>query len=768
MFSAFTEESRKIMIKAYEEMKKLRHPYVGSEHLLLAILKGENDVAERLKECGLTYKKFFDEIVNIIGYGKEVSKWKLYTPLLKRIIENAMVDAKENNNGEVTIEHLFNALLEEGEGVAVRIIIGMNIDIDELYQEFSFRFTSNQKKNKGKKLLLDEIGVDLTKKALDGKLDPVIGRDEEIKRVLEILSRRTKNNPILIGEAGVGKTAIVEEIARMIATNNVPLFLRGKRIINLDMASCVSGTKYRGEFEERINKILKEIENDDSIILFIDEIHTIVGAGGAEGAIDASNILKPALARGSIRCIGATTTDEYKKFIEKDGALERRFQKVIIEEPSKESLKNILMKLRPIYEKFHSVSLSDEVIDSILDLSSTYIYDRNQPDAAIDVLDEVCARVRLRENKMVKKYNILKSEYKEIIDIKNNCIKNNDFHQASIYKDRENEIVNKINEIELNLYKNKKTSVLKADVVHVISSRTKIPLYEITDDNKGIRLIENKLKDKVIGQDKAIRQLVNITKRIRLGFTENKCYSFMFIGSSGCGKTLLAKTFGDALFGSGKVIKLDMSEFNDSSSLTKLIGSSPGYVGYDDNNIFETIRLNPFSILILDEVDKASKSVMDLFFQILDEGKIKNSKGIDIRFDNVIIIMTTNIGTEQINVGFNKEKNKINNSLIEYFGTAFMNRIDNVISFNNLNEDSILSIIDLKLKLLKEKYKMKGIKLAFDKNINKEVLKLSNYEKYGARRIDKIIKNNIEEIIIDGIIDGKNNIKIENLNTILV
>ena len=554
----------------------------------------------------------------------------------------------------------------------------------------------------------------------------------------------------------------------MIATNNVPLFLRGKRIINLDMASCVSGTKYRGEFEERINKILKEIENDDSIILFIDEIHTIVGAGGAEGAIDASNILKPALARGSIRCIGATTTDEYKKFIEKDGALERRFQKVIIEEPSKESLKNILIKLRPIYEKFHSVSLSDEVIDSILDLSSTYIYDRNQPDAAIDVLDEVCARVRLRENKMVKKYNILKSEYKEIIDIKNNCIKNNDFHQASIYKDRENEIVNKINEIELNLYKNKKTAVLKADVVHVISSRTKIPLYEINDDNKGIRLIENKLKDKVIGQNKAIGQLINITKRIRLGFTENKCYSFMFIGSSGCGKTLLAKTFGDALFGSGKVIKLDMSEFNDPSSLTKLIGSSPGYVGYDDNNIFETIRLNPFSILILDEVDKASKSVMDLFFQILDEGKIKNSKGIDIRFDNVIIIMTTNIGTEQINVGFNKEKNKVNNSLIEYFGTAFMNRIDNVIGFNNLDENSILSIIDSKLKLLKEKYKMKGIKLSFDKNINKEILKLSNYEKYGARRIDKIIKNNIEEIIIDGIIDGKNNIKIENLNTILV
>lgn len=768
MFSAFTEESRKIMIKAYDEMKKLRHPYIGSEHLLLSILKGDNEVSDRLKEVGLTYQKMFDEIVNVIGYGKEVSKWKLYTPLLKRVIENSMIDAKENNNGEVTVSHLFTALLEEGEGVAIRIILGMNIDIDELYQEFSFRFSGTKKKNKNKKLLIDEIGVDLTKKARDGLLDPVIGREEEIKRVLEILSRRTKNNPILIGEAGVGKTAIVEEIARMIVSGKAPLFLRNKRIISLDMSSCVSGTKYRGEFEERINKILKEIENNEDIILFIDEIHTIVGAGGAEGAIDASNIFKPALARGTIRCIGATTTDEYKRFIEKDSALERRFQKVMIEQPNDESLKNILMKLKPIYEKFHSVVLTEQVIDNILKFSNIYVYDRNQPDAAIDILDEVCARARLKENKSLKKYNLLKNEYKDVIVNKNNCIKCNDFEQASIYKDKENEIVNKINELELNLYKSKNIEVSVNDVADIISSRTKIPVYEIIGDNKGILVIEKKLKDVVKGQDKALKQLINITKRIKLGFKENKCYSFMFAGSTGCGKTLLAKTFGEALFGKNKVIKLDMSEFNDSSSLTKLIGSAPGYVGYDDNNIFESIRLNPFSILILDEIDKASKKVLDLFFQILDEGKVKNSKGVEIKFDNVIIIMTSNVGAADINVGFNKNDMNINTSLNEYFGLPFMNRIDNIINFDNLKEDDILSIISIKLKELKVKYKSKNIKLCIDRNISKEILKLSNYEKYGARKIDKIIRNKIEEIIIDGIINGKTTIKIENLNTISV
>ena len=410
MFGNFTEEARKILVMAKKEMTSLKHPYVGSEHLLLAILKKDNSVSQKLKSYDLDYDKVREEIINIIGIGKKESEWFLYTPLLKRVIENAIIDSK-NNNGEVKIEHLFASLLEEGEGVAIRIMLSMDIDLDELYNDFVIQLSTPKKKKNKKKLLLEELGIDLTKKALEGKLDPVIGRETEIKRILEVLSRRTKNNPILIGEAGVGKTAIVEELSRRIVSGDVPMSLRNKRIISLDMATAVAGTKYRGEFEDRIRKILKEIEDNDDIILFIDEIHTLVGAGGAEGAIDASNIFKPALARNKLRCIGATTTLEYKKFIEKDGALDRRFQKVTVEAPNKETVKDILRKLKTIYEKYHFVTISDSMLDLIIELSEKYVYDRNQPDKAIDILDEVCARVSLKENKNIKKYNELKKEY---------------------------------------------------------------------------------------------------------------------------------------------------------------------------------------------------------------------------------------------------------------------------------------------------------------------------------------------------------------------
>ncbi len=407
MFGNFTEEARIILTHAKKEMYELKHPYIGSEHLLLAILKEKNDISKKLLEYNLNYDKFKSEIIKVVGKGTKESEWFLYTPLLKRIIENAILDSKDNNSGNVTVEHLFSSMLEEGEGVAIRIMLGMNIDLEELYNEFSYKLVSKPRGKKNKKLLLEELGVDLTEKALKGELDPVIGRDKEIKRVLEILSRRTKNNPLLIGEAGVGKTAIVEELSKMISTGDVPMSLKNKRIISLDMATTVAGTKYRGEFEERIRKILKEIEENDDIILFIDEIHTLVGAGGAEGAIDASNIFKPALARGKLRCIGATTIDEYKKFIESDGALERRFQKVLVEIPDKKVVRDILMKLKGIYEKFHLVKISDEIIDLIIELSEKYIYDRNQPDKAIDLLDEVCAKVSLTESKEFKKYNSL-------------------------------------------------------------------------------------------------------------------------------------------------------------------------------------------------------------------------------------------------------------------------------------------------------------------------------------------------------------------------
>ena len=759
MFGNFEEEARKVLVNAKKEMYDLNHPYVSSEHLLLAILKGDNEISEKLKEFDLDYNRFKDEVIKIIGKGSKHSEWFLYTPLLKRIIENATLDAKENNNGVVTVNHLFASLLDEGEGVAIRILIGMDIDIDELYSEFTDKIIN---KKSHKKLLIDEIGTDLNKKAMSGNLDPVTGRDEEIKRVLEILCRRCKNNPLLIGEAGVGKTAIVEELANMIVRGEVPLALRNKRIISLDMASSVAGTKYRGEFEERMNKILKEIEENDDIILFIDEIHTLVGAGGAEGAIDASNIFKPALARGKIRCIGATTTDEYKKYIEKDSALERRFQRVIIEAPSEDTVKNILMNLKDIYEGYHKVIIDEEIIDLIIHLSSKYIYNRNEPDRSIDILDEVSAKVSLKESKGLKEYGFYNKKLKEVIKNKKKAILDNDFDKASTFKNEEFDLMNKINNLELSLYKTHSRKVTKLDVAEVINMKTGIPIYEILNEKaKLIKQTEKILNKNIIGQDEAVKEVAKVAKKIKLGFND-KCYSFLFCGPSGVGKTLLARTFGENLVGANNIIKLDMSEYKEAHSISKIIGSPPGYVGYDDNtNILEEIRNKPYSVLILDEIEKAHTNIINLFLQVLDEGKIKNSKGKIVRFDNVVIIMTSNVGFHEINVGFNNKNTKISR-LNDSFSIPFMNRVDKVICFNSLNEEDILKIIKMNLKKFKEKYSDK-IKVKVSREVENEILNLSNYDEYGARKINKIIKDKIETIVIDKIIDGKSEIYIKNL-----
>ena len=758
MFGNFEEKARKVLVNAKKEMYELNHPYVSSEHLLLAILKGDNEISEKLKEFDLDYNRFKEEVIKIIGKGSKHSEWFLYTPLLKRILENAVVDAKENNNGVVTVNHLFASLLDEGEGVAIRILIGMDIDIDELYSEFTDKIIN---KKSHKKLLIEEIGVDLNKKAMNGNLDPVTGRDEEIKRVLEILCRRCKNNPLLIGEAGVGKTAIVEELANMIVRGEVPLALRGKRIISLDMASSVAGTKYRGEFEERMNKILKEIEENDDIILFIDEIHTLVGAGGAEGAIDASNIFKPALARGKIRCIGATTTDEYKKYIEKDSALERRFQKVMIEAPSIDTVKSILMNLKEIYEGFHKVIIDEEIIDLIIHLSNKYIYNRNEPDRSIDILDEVSAKVSLKENKNLKEYGVYNKKLKEVIKNKKKAILDNDFDKASTFKNEEFKLMNKINNLELSLYKTHSRKVTKLDVAEVINMKTGIPIYEILNEKvKLIKQTEKILSKKIIGQDEALKEVAKVAKKIKLGFND-KCFSFLFCGPSGVGKTLLARTFGENLVGNRNIIKLDMSEYKEAHSISKLIGSPPGYVGYDDNtNIFEEIRNKPYSVLILDEIEKAHTNIINLFLQILDEGKAKNSKGKVVRFDNVVIIMTSNVGFHEINVGFNN--NMKTSRLNDSFSIPFMNRVDKVICFNPLNEDDIYKIVRMQLKEFKDKYSEK-INIKISKEAFNEIVSLSNYEEYGARKIAKIIKDKIETIVIDKIIDGETEVYIKNL-----
>lgn len=766
MYGNFTEEARKVLVNAKKQMYDLKHPYVGSEHLLLAILKEDNRVSQKLKEYGLNYEKLKEEIISVIGVGTEANSYFLRTPLLKRIIENAIIDSKENNNGEVTVEHLFSSMLEEGEGVAIRILIGMQMDLDQLYAEFTYSLATPKKHKKNKKLLLEELGIDLTEKAKNGELDPVIGRDSEMKRVLEVLSRRTKNNPILIGEAGVGKTAIVEELSRLIVSGEVPMQLRNKRIISLDMASAVAGTKYRGEFEERMRKILKEIEENEDLILFIDEIHTLVGAGGAEGAIDASNIFKPALARNKLRCIGATTTAEYKKYIEKDSALERRFQKIIVDIPEREIVKEILMKLKGIYETYHFVEISEEMIDLILDLSEKYIYDRNEPDRSIDLLDEVCAKVSIKENKDLKKYSQLKKKVEDLIARKNQAVIAHDFATASALKEEENQYLDEMNRLELKLYQKNRKPVTKEDIADVVHLRTKIPVYELLSDNeKTIAALEKKLKTKIIGQDHALEEVIKIAKKIKLGFYDHACYSMLFAGPTGVGKTELSTLFGKCMVGEQNVIRLDMSEYTESHSISKIVGAPPGYVGYDDHrNLLEEIRNKPYSVLILDEIEKAHPNIINLFFQILEEGKVKDSSGKVVRFDHVIILMTSNIGFMDIHVGFHEATNDtVFSKLKDHFSIPFVNRIDNIIVFHTLTKENIMEVIHTKVKWLKEKYAKKNISVQVKTSVLEEICTLSNYAEFGARKIDKIIKDRMENQIIDAVIKGTQRVEIESI-----
>ena len=765
MFGNFEEETRKVLIHAKEEMKALKHPYVGSEHLLLAILKDDNDISDKLKSYHITYEAVREEIIKMIGIGSKESEWFLYTPLLKRVLEQAVVDSKENNQGVVTIEHLFSSLLEEGEGVALRILVGMDVDIDDLYQEFSYKLTQTHKKSSHKHLLLEELGVDLNKKAENHVLDPVIGREQEIHRVMEILTRKKKNNPILVGLAGVGKTAIVEELSSRIVRGEVPLFLKNKRIISLDMATLVAGTKYRGEFEERMRKILKEIEENDDIILFIDEIHTLVGAGGAEGAIDASNILKPALARGTLHLIGSTTMDEYKKFIESDSALERRFQKVYVEEPNMEETIHILMNIKSIYEKYHCVTIPDTCIREIVKLSREYIYDRYEPDKSIDVLDEVCARVRLKESKELKKYRKMQESLHQIIDEKKEAIVNQDFKKASKLKSKENQLMDELNTLELTLYKKEKKTVTKEDLADVIHHKTKIPVYEILNENKKmVEQIERTLSDRILGEEEAIQSLIHIAKKLKLGFARSqKSYSILFCGSTGVGKTCLARTFGELLVGKENVIKLDMSEYSESHSVSKLVGAPPGYVGYQDQkHVFEEIRNHPHSVLILDEIEKAHPDVLNLFLQILEDHQIKDSHGRVIRFDHTMILMTSNVGFHETHVGFHGEtKQTIQTRLKEYFRMPFLNRIDDIVLFQPLSEEVMRTLIRKQLQSLKEKYQKQNIQIAFTEELEDQILKKSEYEQYGARRLEKVVNDLCENQIIDEILNEKTEITLK-------
>ena len=754
MFGKFDEESQKALKLAKKEMQELKHEYVGTEHLMLGILKSNNMVSNLLSKYRVNYDNFKEILIKVVGVGNSDSDLFLYTPLLKKIIENAIFECRDI--GIIGIGNLFYSMLEEGDGVAMRILFSMKVDIDKIYNDFSKNIP--KKKSGHKKMILEELGINLNDKAKDGLIDPVIGRDNEINRIIEILCRRTKNNPILIGDAGVGKTAIVEYLANKIVNGDVPNILKNKKIISLDMASSVAGTKYRGEFEDRMKKVLNELEDNDDLILFIDELHTIMGAGGADGAIDASNIFKPALARGKMRCIGATTIDEYKKYIENDSALDRRFQKLEIKEPDKNIVKDILMKLKDIYEKHHGVVVSEKMIDKIVLLASRYIKDRNEPDRSIDILDEVCSRVSLKTSVNEERLNKLKKELKVTIENKNRFIADNNFKQAYKLKVEEESITSSINNIEI-----KKNSKLKAvsekDIIDVIKSKTNMPILDL-DDNY-INVIRNKLNNIVVGQSSSIEKLILLSKRINSNF-DSSCVSVLLCGKSGVGKTLLARSYAELLVGKDNVIKLNMSEFSESHSISKIIGAPPGYVGYSDTrNVFDEIRDKPNSVLILDEIEKCSKNVLNLFLKAIDEGELKNSRGKTVHFENMIIIMTSNIDLDDNSLGFNFNESSMKSKVKGKLGSSLVSKITKTIFLDSLGETDIKDIILKQVELIKNRY---SVSLKINDDIMQQLISESEFEKYGARKINELIRYNIEDYVFNQVLDNNSNIIIDSLS----
>ena len=738
MFIKFTSEAQKILKESKTEMKKLGHSFIGSEHVVLSILNNKNSFLPKLLNYGLNYQIFYQELVKEIGMGNSDNNYYIYTPLLKRVLENAILDVKEKGMDEVGIQDIFLAILDEGEGIANRILNALGINIDNLYEELN---TYYFKKNK-KKSIINDWGKDLTMNVENN--DPLIGREHEVCEIIEILLRRNKNNPLLIGEAGVGKTAIVEEVAKRIKQGNVPSMLLNYHIISISTSSLVAGTKYRGEFEERINKMLKELESSNNVILFIDEIHTLMGAGGAEGAIDASNILKPALARGKIKIIGATTINEYKEFISKDKAFTRRFEKVFIKENTIQETKDILLKLKPIYENYHQVIIPNNIIDNIVDLAEKYLYDKKNPDKSIDVLDMVCTKVSLTKKNNEEKIRTLEKQLIDIKKKKKSFVINHHFHKACLIKDVELDLENNLNTLWMNNSNQKRKKIRKNDVLRVIENLSRIPLYSISN-SLIIKKLSNELKKSIVGHDNAINKIVKETNKIFYGIKKDLPLSFLLTGKSGIGKTFLVKEYSRIL--DIPLIRLDMSEYREAHTISKIIGSPPGYIGYDSyGNILDKIKNNPFCIVLLDEIEKACKEVINLFLQVLDDGIMTDSKGNEISFKNTIIFMTSNIGSNE-SIGFSKEKKEqlVKNSLSD----IFVNRIDHLLALNDLDKDSVKKILLRHQEKLLSKYTDLGLKISLDKNIIENIVSESDIDSYGVRHAIRILDDKIDDLVLD-------------------
>ena len=792
MFERFTEKAIKVIMLAQEEARRLGHNFVGTEQVLLGLIgEGTGIAAKTLKSMGVTLKDARVEVEKIIGRGSGFVAVEIpFTPRAKRVLELSWDEARQLGHNYIGTEHLLLGLIREGEGVAARVLENLGVDLNKVRSNVvkmlgdskptaaagaGSSSSSSSQASKVKTPSLDEFGTDLTLAASELRLDPVVGREKEIERVIQILARRTKNNPVLLGEPGVGKTAVAEGLAIRIVNSEVPDILENKKIIQLDMGLLIAGTKYRGEFEERLKKIMDEIRQAGNVILVIDEMHTLIGAGAAEGAIDAANILKPALSRGEIQVIGATTSDEYRKYIEKDSALERRFQPVIIEEPSIDETIEIIRGLKPKYEDHHNLIISDDAIIAATKLSSKYINDRFLPDKAIDVIDEASSKVRLKVCTLSPEGKELEKELKEIIREKEDAIRNQEFERASALRDDEANMKDKIREVSEEWRRQNdanKPTVTEEDVAEVVATMTGVPVTKLTEgESERLLRLEETLHNRVIGQSDAVTAIAKAIRRARVGLKSpnRPIGSFIFSGPTGVGKTELAKALAEAIFGSeDNMIRVDMSEFMEKHSTAKLIGSPPGYVGYDDGgHLAELVRKKPYSVILFDEIEKAHPDVFNIMLQILDDGRLTDAKGRHINFKNTVIIMTSNVGASMIStagkLGFStaetakqdkyeKLKETVNEELKKAFRPEFLNRIDDIIVFSHLSKEEIRQIVDLMMKDLFKRLSERDLSIEVTDEVKDYLAKDGYNEAYGARPLRRLIQKKIEDQLAEEIL----------------
>ena len=797
MFERFTEKAIKVIMLAQEEARRLGHNFVGTEQVLLGLIgEGTGVAAKTLKSMGVNLKDARAEVEKIIGRGSGFVAVEIpFTPRAKRVLELSWDEARQLGHNYIGTEHLLLGLIREGEGVAARVLENLGVDLNKVRSNVikmlgeskpqattgggsSSSTSSSSTGGKTKTPSLDEFGRDLTLAAQELRLDPVVGREKEIERVIQILARRTKNNPVLLGEPGVGKTAVAEGLAIRIVNAEVPDILDGKKVIQLDMGLLVAGTKYRGEFEERLKKIMDEIRQAGNIILVIDEMHTLIGAGAAEGAIDAANILKPALSRGEIQVIGATTSDEYRKYIEKDPALERRFQPVMIDEPSIDESIEIIKGLKPKYEEHHKLIISDDAIVAAVKMSSKYINDRFLPDKAIDVIDEASSKVRLKASNLCPEAKELEKQLKSLIKEKEDAIRNQEFETASQLRDDEADLRDRIRDVSAKWrdeHESNKPTVTAENVAEVVAMMTGVPVTKLTEgESERLLKLEETLHKRVIGQNDAIVAISKAIRRARVGLKapNRPIGSFIFCGPTGVGKTELAKALAEAMFGSeDNMIRVDMSEFMEKHSTAKLIGSPPGYVGYDDGgHLSELVRKKPYSVVLFDEIEKAHPDVFNIMLQILDDGRLTDSKGRHISFKNTVIIMTSNVGASMITntskLGFTtaedeskskyeKLKDTVSEEMKKAFRPEFLNRIDETIVFSHLSKEEIRQIVDLMLKDLFKRLAEKELNIEVSDEVKDHLAECGYSEAYGARPLRRLIQRKMEDSLAEEILSGK-------------